>query len=129
MWSKLELSNTSLPSLNTVLYGVFQVSDVQLTPQNNGGSLKEPTESHIDFCFGSDEFRFAGVHRFRITRTPTGVAGDPVKVQVHSQSTSCNPIKESPVGPSFMYSFHKVYALLLFSEGVAEIKRWLDDSV
>ncbi|CAM1509759.1 Fc.00g000940.m01.CDS01 [Cosmosporella sp. VM-42] len=127
VWSTSELSQETLPSLHAVLFGVFQVSDVQLASQKALVPPVDGTESHIDFCFGSDRAQFAGVHRFSIVRTHEDSDDGEMKVQVHCQSMSCNPTGTKRIGPAWMFTFHKMYAQLLFREGVSEIKRWFNE--
>ncbi|KAJ4321741.1 hypothetical protein N0V84_005174 [Fusarium piperis] len=121
IWSRNDLSDTKLPSLNTVLYGVFQTLDLHLTQQLKDGPGR--TESYVDFGFGSDKFMFGGVHRFAIVRSKDEEGEE--TVQVHCQSMSCNPSVNKPLRPWWMFEFHKAYADLLFRDGVSEIKRWM----
>ncbi|KAI8668090.1 hypothetical protein NCS55_00833300 [Fusarium keratoplasticum] len=122
VWSLKDLSDTKLPSINTVLFGVFQALDLHLATQQlkNGA---DRTESYIDFGFGSDKFWFGGVHRFAVVRLRDEEGKE--MVQVHYQSMSCNPSVNKPLRPWWMFEFHKAYADLLFRDGVSEIKRWM----
>ncbi|PKS05138.1 hypothetical protein jhhlp_008505 [Lomentospora prolificans] len=127
LWLAKELPDTQLLPLHTALFGVFQVVDRKLNdeiPEDNGRS----SQSYVDFGFGSDQGGFSGVHRFSIVRPKDGGALDDGRrtIQIHQQSTYCNPISTKPLKPDAMYTFHMMYAQLLFREGVSEIVRWLE---
>lgn len=121
IWSANDLSDTKLPLLNTVLFGVFQTLDLHLATQQLDGPGR--TESYVDFGFGSDSYSFGGVHRFAVVRSRDDEGKE--TVQVHCQSMSCNPSVDKPLRPWWMFEFHKVYADLLFRDGVSEIKTWM----
>ncbi|KAM0430926.1 hypothetical protein ACHAPT_005560 [Fusarium lateritium] len=123
IWSTKDLSDTTLPSVNTVLFGVFQTLDLHLTAQDQLKDGPSRTESYVDFGFGSDRFRFGGVHRFAVVRLRD--EREQETVQIHCQSMSCNPSVNKPLRPWWMFEFHKAYADLLFRDGVSEIKRWM----
>ncbi|KAF7563674.1 hypothetical protein G7046_g429 [Stylonectria norvegica] len=58
IWAKSELSKKTLPSLRSILFGVFQVSEIKLDPQDEAQHQLNHSESHIDFIFGSDKGQF-----------------------------------------------------------------------
>ncbi|EEU39455.1 uncharacterized protein NECHADRAFT_70193 [Fusarium vanettenii 77-13-4] len=116
------LGRNLLPSINTVLFGVFQTLDSHLAKEQVKDGV-DRTESYVDFGFGSDKFWFGGVHRFAVVRSRNEEGEE--TVQVHCQSMSCNPSVNKPLRPSWMFAFHKAYADLLFRDGVSEIKRWM----
>ncbi|KAF4468020.1 hypothetical protein FALBO_5114 [Fusarium albosuccineum] len=127
IWSLKDLSDSKLPSINTVLFGVFQTLDKNLAAQGELQDAPGRSESYIDFGFGSDQFPFAGVHRFAVVRSKEK-ASEQQTVQVHCQSMSCNPKVNKPLRPEWMFGFHMAYANLLFRDGVSEIKRWMNAS-
>ncbi|KAF4962356.1 hypothetical protein FSARC_9564 [Fusarium sarcochroum] len=125
VWSLKELPETKPPPINTVLFGVFQTLDSQIASPDHGNGMPNRTESYVDFGFGSDSVRFAGVHRFAVVRLREEQS-EQQTVQIHYQSMSCNPITNKPLGPQWMFKFHEVYADYLFRDGVSEIKRWMN---
>ncbi|KAG4288138.1 hypothetical protein FPRO06_05790 [Fusarium proliferatum] len=122
LWSCTELPEVSLPPVNTILYGVFQVLETEI------GAKVAPnrTESHIDFGFGSDSDVFAGVHRFVVVRTKQEMSEE--KVQIHYESMACNPMQNKPLRPRILFKFHEFYADLLFRDAISEIKQWMGQS-
>ncbi|KAF5643666.1 uncharacterized protein FTJAE_3083 [Fusarium tjaetaba] len=122
LWSCTELPDVSLPAVNTILYGVFQVLETEI------GIKVAPnrTESHIDFGFGSDTDVFAGVHRFVVVRTKEEKSEE--TVQIHYESMTCNPVQNKPLRPRFLFKFHEFYADLLFRDAISEIKQWMGQS-
>ncbi|CAH0027462.1 unnamed protein product [Clonostachys rhizophaga] len=124
LWSTKDLQDNKLPPLHSVLFGVFQVTDKNLAERSGS----EPSESYVDFAFGSDETVFAGAHRFAVVRYPRSSqqpADEPTTVQIHSQSIVCNPLYDRPLRPQFMFTFHLAYADLLFRDAIAEVTQWL----
>ncbi|TEA17576.1 hypothetical protein C8034_v012256 [Colletotrichum sidae] len=118
IWHKSELSSRRLPSLGSIIFGAFQISNVQLVEADG----PEQTESYIDVVYGSSQGRFAGAHRFSIVRDPTR----PGQIRISFESTACNPTDNLPFAPAWAYAFHHVYATLLFRESVAEVLRLLE---
>lgn len=116
MWSASELKDTELPALNSVIYGTFQVTDVQLAT-NKQKDAENVLESYIDFGFGNSRGKFAGVHRFAVVRPKQ----DEDSVEIRFQGMTCNPTENRHIFPGWMFSFHTVYADLLFREGVARV--------
>ncbi|KAF5231330.1 hypothetical protein FAUST_9300 [Fusarium austroamericanum] len=109
----------------SILFGVFQVLDSHVTDLENTKNSTKQTESYVDFGFGSDSTRFAGVHRFTVVRQQAESNSKEQQVQIHFQHMTCNPIVNKPLGPRWMLGFHEMYADYLFRDGVAEIKRWM----
>ncbi|KAF6804925.1 hypothetical protein CMUS01_14736 [Colletotrichum musicola] len=102
-----------LPTLRAMLFGVFQVSHIHIDEDAASGE----TASSIDFVYGSDQGRFAGAHRFSIIRDRS----QPKAVRVVFESASCNPTQNRPFAPAFLFSFHRLYAMLLFRQSTASI--------
>lgn len=116
LWQSVDLPEDRLPSLHSETYSAFQVIDIQL----DNRFLKEHSgESHIDFGFGSDTTKFAGCHRFRVTRNP----GDENVATISFDSAVGNPLTRTRTLPWGLGVFHLVYSDLLFREGVSEILR------
>jgi hypothetical protein len=59
------------------------------------------------------------VHRFTIIRD----GNKSNSVQVYYAHMSCNPTVNKPLKPDIMFPLHKLYAMWLFREGVAEVIR------
>ncbi|CAI4212038.1 unnamed protein product [Parascedosporium putredinis] len=128
IWSAKEIPEMGLPRLHTALFGVFQVTDRSLDVKHPGKD-GQAMHSYVDFSFGSDTARFAGVHRFSIVHPAEQEESDGKRiVQIRQESACCNPISTEPLKPEIMYTFHMAYAQLLFREGVSEIVRWLEES-
>ncbi|GME43725.1 hypothetical protein NCS57_00863800 [Neofusicoccum parvum] len=109
VWSPSSLSPTTLPAKNTVLFGTFQVLDVKIEERGDG-----ETESFVDVGFGLDSIAFAGVHRFAVVRREK-------EVDLVYEDMCCNPVVDKPLRLGGLHEFHKVYAMLLFREGVADV--------
>ncbi|SPO06951.1 uncharacterized protein DNG_09645 [Cephalotrichum gorgonifer] len=131
IWSLSEIPTDQLPPVHSVLFGAFQISSIRLVDQNASGISPSSSDegSHVDFVFGTDKGQFAGVHRFRVSRPrrlkgeERAGGGDEELVTVHLEHMSCNPAVDKALKPDFLLTLHKIYATLLFREGVAEIKR------
>ncbi|KAJ5490239.1 hypothetical protein N7453_011064 [Penicillium expansum] len=77
--------------------------------------------SYVDYGFGSDEFTFAGCHRFQITRSPR-IGAEPL-VQFELQHFRCNPQNNEPSVAEYIAWFHYVYAKSLFGNAVQSVLR------
>ncbi|KJK74753.1 hypothetical protein H634G_10065 [Metarhizium anisopliae BRIP 53293] len=100
----------SLPSLHSIFWGVFQVTDLRVGEDGEGSS--------IDFVYGSDRGEFAGCHRFTV-RKETGAQRE--RVFVSMECVTCNPKVDKPVSGRLLSGFHHLYAMMLFRDGVAEV--------
>ncbi|KAF6823180.1 hypothetical protein CPLU01_11550 [Colletotrichum plurivorum] len=109
----------NLPALRAMLFGTFQVSHIHIDKDAASGE----TTSSIDFVYGSDQGRFAGAHRFSIMRDRSQAKA----IRVVFESASCNPTQNRPFAPAFLFSFHRLYAMLLFRESTANILDILND--
>jgi hypothetical protein len=101
-----------------VLFGGFQVAHVELAEPSSAAEKTEASSS-VDIVFGSDMAQFAGVHRFTILRD----WNRPDSVQVYYAHISCNPTVNKALKPDILFPLHKLYAMWLFREGVAEVMR------
>lgn len=80
----------------------------------------EQDASYVDYGFGSDEYIFAGCHRFQITRLPTQPDTEP-QVQMELLHFRCNPQKNKPSIAEYIERFHFVYAKSLFANGIQSL--------
>jgi hypothetical protein len=114
IWNTSKLSNINLPPMGSCLFGSFKVLDKQIPLEPS-----EQRPSYVDYGFGSDEFQFAGCHRFQVTRLLR--ANEKPLVQLELQGFYCNPQKNQPSGGKFLEWFHYIYAKLLFANGVQSV--------
>jgi hypothetical protein len=124
IWSTAQLSAHNPPPLDTLLFGVFRVVDSKIESAN----ASSQTYSYIDFAFGSDDGFIAGVHRFSVKREAGSTAGEKddentTTVTVEFAHSGCNPRENKPLKPDFLHTLHLWYAMFLFREGVAEVKK------
>lgn len=120
IWDTPPLNSENLPSKHAVLFGVFQVGDISLR-QVDKAAAREPgsSESTIDVIYGSNRSRFAGVHRFSVSR----FADRPGTIRVSFQSAICNPLVDQDLQNGLLFAFHTVYAAMLFRESIGEVQR------
>lgn len=101
--------------------------------------IAEPSDyssSYVDFGFGSDEFTFAGCHRFEITKlAPSNMDSESEseassgsqgkqpepQVQIQLQHFRCNPQRNVPSVAEYVQRFHYGYAKALFANGVQSL--------
>jgi hypothetical protein len=128
VWTVDGISRERLPEVNDVMFSAFQVVDKHIADGNGG-------ESYIDFGWGTQSDRIAGVHRFSVARERStrdilvegkedSVVGgsDRVEEERIRLSYSCIaliPYDENKEIPGWLGKFHLTYAMLLFREGVA----------
>lgn len=124
IWDATELSEKNLPSLHTVLFGVFRVADVHLADAA-GSTGHDKTQSHVDFIFGSDLENFAGSHRLCVQRKDVDEEQGTQAVQVRFESYACNPQRHEPLNTGLLY-FHRLYATALFRDMVGQVNMWLN---
>lgn len=116
IWDKSALSASHLLPVGSNLFGFFQMLDKQVSINPS-----EDDVSYVDYGFGSDEFIFAGCHRFQITRLTTRPGTEP-QIQMELQSFHCNPQHNKPSIPySGLRRFHNAYAKALFANGVQSL--------
>lgn len=111
IWNRSELPQRHLLPVGSSLFGSFKVMDKQIVPESS-----DQRASYVDYGFGSDEFTFAGCHRFQITRSPR-IGAEPL-VQFELQHFRCNPQKNEPSVAEYIAWFHYVYAKSLFANAV-----------
>ena len=137
IWSGRQLPRGQLPPLGSILFGTFQVIDLQICNHDDiASNTYVPEDSYVDVGFGSDRSSFAGFHRFSVSRhagtddridefpeTNSSSAHDTDSVRITLSSLSCNPTQDRPRGSSLLRSFHSMYSMFLFREGVANVLR------
>ncbi|EHK47753.1 hypothetical protein TRIATDRAFT_298730 [Trichoderma atroviride IMI 206040] len=117
IWKTSQLSSTQLPMKTAILWGCFQIANIELSNSKDGDN-----RSVVDIVFGTDREQFAGCHRFSVKRVEENshAQKQPAQFQVQVESIICNPTVNKPISISFLGGFHKVYANLLFRDAVAE---------
>lgn len=126
IWNRSKVLNTHLLPVGSCLFGSFKMLDGHIAESSDHGS------SYVDYGFGSDEFIFAGCHRFQITRLPSSnmdsesESGSKGKhpesqVQIQLQHFRCNPQRNVPSVAEYIERFHYVYAKALFANGVQSL--------
>ncbi|KAJ5186285.1 hypothetical protein N7449_011049 [Penicillium cf. viridicatum] len=111
IWNRSELPQRHLLPVGSSLFGSFKVIDKQIVPESS-----DQRASYVDYGFGSDEFTFAGCHRFQITRSPR-IGAEPL-VQFELQHFRCNPQKNEPSVAEYIAWVHYAYAKSLFANAV-----------
>ncbi|KAF3807373.1 hypothetical protein GCG54_00008830 [Colletotrichum gloeosporioides] len=117
VWTVSGISSFKLPTLHSLLFGAFQVCNIELQYEDKDAGDGPSTRSSIDFAYGSDQGRFAGAHRFSVIRDSN--RSDVIRVVF--ESLSCNPTVNKPFGPEFALVFHRAYAMLLFQDSIASL--------
>lgn len=124
IWHHSSLSTTTPPQIHSLLFGAFRVidrrigdsapNDEVLTESSSVGKYHE-SHSYIDFAFGAEDGRLAGMHRFSILRNPADTES---KITVEHSDIALDPRAKGPMKPELLVSFHRAYAMLLFRDGV-----------
>ncbi|KAI9933629.1 hypothetical protein MW887_008102 [Aspergillus wentii] len=109
IWNKSNIPTAHLLPVGSKLFGSFQLLDKHISP---GG-----TKSYVDYGFGSDEFHFAGCHRFQIRRLP---ASKEVQIELHHFRV--NPQKNETLWVEYIEWFHHAYAKALFADGMRSLQ-------
>jgi hypothetical protein len=103
--------------------GNFMVLDVGLKSDADPSKGMDPTleDSFVEVGFGDNRRRFAGLHRFEVSRDVEKETGEYAGITICYSSISCHPTVNKPVFPKFLFGFHKFYAMCLFRDGIAEV--------
>ncbi|KAL1893034.1 hypothetical protein Sste5346_006715 [Sporothrix stenoceras] len=118
---------TAIPSqrllpIGSLFFSSFLLVDKHISePEKEPSSADETVNSYVDFGFGSDEARFAGSHRFRVTRLPAATETTDAQVQIDLEHFRCNPQQNIPSLAERIQWFHFLYAKLLFANGIQAI--------
>lgn len=105
--------------MDSIIFGAFQVVDKKLESEGRD-------ECYIDFAYGSSQRSFAGVHRFSVERLSRPVDGgddEEDTVRLSMSCMTCNPQEDKKVAPEWSSTLHRMYAMLLFREGIANLVR------
>lgn len=111
IWKLSELSDTTLPSISTSIFGAFQIADINLS----NDTKDQAHQSSIDIVFGSPSSTFAGSHRLSIHRDPAA----PEAVTLSLSCVAGNPTQNKPMKDGVLLTFHRTYAMMLFRDAVA----------
>jgi hypothetical protein len=95
---------------------LFQVTDSAIVDRTQDKSRE--SESFVDFAFGCDDSTFAGAHRFSVSR----LSGDPEVVTIGFSCIVANPGTGKNMVPPGTSVFHRIYAILLFRDALAEVQ-------
>jgi hypothetical protein len=90
-------------------------------PTEKPSGADENANSYVDYGFGSDESRFAGCHRFRVTRLPPALETLETtdgQIRIDLEHFRCNPQKNVPSLAERFQWFHFLYAKALFANGI-----------
>lgn len=129
IWDRSNVPSTHLLPVGSCLFGSFRLLDKHIAEPSDHSS------SYVDFGFGSDEFTFAGCHRFEITRLPPNIDSESEsesgsgsqgkkpepQVQIQLQHFRCNPQRNVPSVAEYVQRFHCGYAKALFANGVQSL--------
>jgi hypothetical protein len=114
-----QLPCEQLLPVNSRVVDLFQLTDFHVVDRATDTS--GTNESFVDFAFGSDNGTFAGAHRIYVSRAPD----DPEAVTIGLACIVVNPATGKNMVPPGTAVFHRIYAMLLFRDSLAEIKNEL----
>ncbi|KAL7907604.1 hypothetical protein GGI35DRAFT_454461 [Trichoderma velutinum] len=127
IWSAKQLSDTQLPPISSILWGTFQVAEVELSDIHTSKS----TGCRADIVFGDNKGDFAGCHRFSVKRldTSTDAEADEVQFRLSLECLVCDPTSSKPKESEFLHKVHNNYSYFLFRDAVAHIKSRYDSLI
>lgn len=111
-----DLPSDKLLPLYARVVDLFQVTDSYIVDRSKDQTAE--SESFVDFAFGCDDSTFAGAHRFSVSRSPE----DPESVTIGFSCIVVNPGTGKNMVPPGTSVFHRVYAMLLFRDALAELR-------
>ncbi|KAH8811079.1 hypothetical protein F5884DRAFT_830978 [Xylogone sp. PMI_703] len=114
IWSASDIPRDHLLPVGSQFFGCFKLLDKYISPTS------DPSTSYVDYGFGSDEFTFAGCHRFQVAPTISPDSSEP-RIRVSIESFICNPQKDELSLPQYMKRFHSIYEKLLFVDAVQSV--------
>lgn len=120
IWRASEIPKSNFVAIGDIIFGAFKMTDCHLQDPSDLNS------SYVDFCFGSDESRFGGCHRFVIVRVPSAElkeAEDSMEEQVEVllEHFRCNPKVDVDSWAEYIPWFHYWYAKVLFADAVRNL--------
>jgi hypothetical protein len=121
IWKSSEVPEAQLCDVGTQLFGTFQLLDKHISESTDSQM------SYVDFGFGSDNYSFAGCHRFSIMRhqiaSDSKSETEPSKPQIRIslEGFTCNPQTNKLPVPEIGKWFHALYARSLFANGVQAV--------
>lgn len=131
-----EIPLLKLAPIGSLFFGSFKLLDkhVNTSPVKDDSklALTSSEASYVDYGFGSDRYSFAGCHRFSIGsiyqehchkagHTQTVSDNKEPRVEIRLQSFTCNPKSKKMSNISILSWFHRLYAKLLFADGMRKI--------
>ncbi|KAI8623681.1 hypothetical protein F5Y19DRAFT_353073 [Xylariaceae sp. FL1651] len=129
-WSLSALSRTRSPPLGSLLFGNFLLLDcsaasVQERNQIYSSPVQacKPNHAFAEFIAGSDKSVFAVSQRFEVVREESGPGHETEWVIITASHILCNPLTGQRIIPDWMGLFHRIYAKLLFADGILEVLR------
>lgn len=114
LWSSSEVPHNHLCDVGTRLFGVFQLLDKHISESSSSGL------SYLDYGFGSDNYSFAGCHRFSVTRHPAA-SEEQSRIRISLEGFTCNPRENKSPASDVVKWFHALYARALFANAVQAI--------
>jgi hypothetical protein len=95
------------------------IDEAPTDPESSHGEFT--SHSYVDLVFGSNSPKsgFAGVHRFSVRRALNAKMDS---TRIEYSHLSCNPTTNTALKPDFLQPLHKIYAMLLFREGVSRVQ-------
>ncbi|KAI9901979.1 hypothetical protein N3K66_003796 [Trichothecium roseum] len=135
IWKSSDIPRLELCSPGTTLFGIFQLIEKRIFDTRLSSSdATTTTTSYVDYAFGSDQYSFAGCHRFSITRPfppspttrvePTQTQPTPpqqIRTRISLEGFTCNPQREKQSMPAIGTWFHSRYAKALFANGIQAV--------
>ncbi|KAL7931391.1 hypothetical protein V8C35DRAFT_310293 [Trichoderma chlorosporum] len=120
IWSATQLSDSQLPPTSSILWGTFQIAEIELSDNQ----VSEPIGSRVDIVFGDSRGGFAGCHRFSVQQLETngGSKGDQTKLRLSLECLVCDPTSSIPKDSKLLHQLHNNYSFLLFRDAVAHTK-------
>ncbi|KAL6788812.1 hypothetical protein J3E68DRAFT_444540 [Trichoderma sp. SZMC 28012] len=120
IWSAKQLSDTQLPPISSILWGTFQVAEIE----HSDNQASESTGSRAVIVFGDNKGSFAGCHRFSVKQLDpsTDSKADEIKFRLSLECLVCDPTSSEPKESEFLHKVHNNYSYFLFRDAVAHTK-------
>ncbi|KAI1740547.1 hypothetical protein F4680DRAFT_418438 [Xylaria scruposa] len=125
IWSLSALNRAILPQLGSRLFGLFQLLDRSAASPQERDQIAAPAHkadyAFAEFVAGSDQSVFAVSQRFDVVRQPDGANDGIESVTITASHLVCNPLTGKNIFPVPITLFHRIYARLLFADGIREV--------